>query len=98
MASPKTIELQKKKHVESKREWLWISTNIDYERGTKTKGLTYCKPIMSVLVSPLRLHHVPSPTTTLVTITRMSSTVGATPRGSDPIKPTTVGLVGITRY
>ena len=44
MASPKTLELQKKKHVESKREWLWISTNIDYERGTKTKGLTYCKP------------------------------------------------------
>ena len=44
MASPKTIELQKQKHVESKREWLWISTNIDYERGTKTKGLTYCKP------------------------------------------------------
>ncbi len=44
MASPKTLEIQKKKHVESKREWLWISTNIDYERGTKTKGLTYHKP------------------------------------------------------
>ena len=44
MASKKTLEIQNKKHVESKREWLWISTTIDYERGTKSKGLTYHKP------------------------------------------------------
>ena len=44
MASKKTLEIQNKKHVESKREWLWISTTIDYKRGTKSKGLTYHKP------------------------------------------------------
>ena len=44
MASQKTLEIQKKKHVESKREWLWISTKLDPKNGTQTRGLTYRKP------------------------------------------------------
>ena len=44
MASPKTLDIQKKKHVESKREWLWVSVKTDPETGKKiTKGLTYRK-------------------------------------------------------
>ena len=44
MASQKTLEIQNKKHVESKREWLWISTKLDPKNGTQTRGLTYRKP------------------------------------------------------
>ena len=44
MASQKTLDIQKKKHVESKREWLWVSVKTDPETGKKiTKGLTYRK-------------------------------------------------------
>ena len=41
MPSKKTLEIQKKKHVESKREWLWISTKLNPKTGKKTKGITY---------------------------------------------------------
>ena len=45
MPSPKTLEIQESKHVESKAHWFWISTKLELIEGrwVKSRGLTYRK-------------------------------------------------------
>ena len=45
MPSPKTLEIQESKHVESKAHWFWISTKLELIDGrwVKSRGLTYRK-------------------------------------------------------
>ena len=45
MPSPRTLEIQESKHVESKAHWFWISTKLELIDGrwVKSRGLTYRK-------------------------------------------------------
>ena len=46
MPSPKTLEIQESKAVQSKAHWFWVSTKLDLVEGrwVKSRGLTYRKP------------------------------------------------------
>ena len=45
MPSPRTLEIQESKHVESKAHWFWISSKLDLVNGRwfRSRGLTYRK-------------------------------------------------------
>ncbi len=45
MPSPKTLEIQESKAVQSKAHWFWISTKLELIDGrwVKSRGLTYRK-------------------------------------------------------
>ena len=45
MPSPKTLEIQESKAVQSKAHWFWVSTKLELIDGrwVKSRGLTYRK-------------------------------------------------------